>query len=183
MRSTASCKAAALIVLFCAASFAATPTRLRIDLNGVWQFRLDPTGVGEREHWYTSDRTFPDSIQVPGCWQAQGFGAPSGILRRQYSGVAWYRKSIAIPASWREKRVTLRIGGALRIAELFVNGKAAGRHDGMTAPFEFDISDAIHPGAENSISLRVSNPGSTPGESPDKQIPSQPTGSLNYIGN
>ena len=93
MKSTASCKGA-LIGLFCAAAFAATPMRLRIDLNGAWQFRLDPGVVGEREQWYAAPVAFPDSIQVPGCWQAQGFGKPSGILGHQFAGTAWYRKSV-----------------------------------------------------------------------------------------
>ena len=142
-----------------------------MDLDGAWQFRLD------------SQAAFTGSIHVPGCWQAQGVGERSGILRHDYSGTAWYQKSVSIPSTWKDKRITLRIGGALRITELFVNGKPAGRHDGMSAPFEFDISDAIRPGASNTITLKISNPGNPPGESPDKQSPSQPTGMLNYIGN
>ena len=152
-------------------ALAAESGRPRIDLNGAWQFRLD------------SEAGFDHTIRVPGCWQAQGFGEQSGILRHHYAGSAWYRRSVPVPQSWKDKRITLRIGGALRIAELFVNAAPAGRHDGMSAPFEFDVSDAIRPGAVNEISLKISNPGVTPGESPDKQMASQPTGMLNYIGN
>src|ERR1700693_1164011 len=105
MKSTASCKgvarSVAIVTLVCAGAFAANPVRLRMDLNGAWQFRLDPGGVGQREQWYGSQVEFPDSIQVPGCWQAQGFGEPSGILRHQYAGTAWYRKQVSIPESWK----------------------------------------------------------------------------------
>ena len=146
-------------------------SRVRIELGGAWQFRLD------------SEAGFSRTIQVPGCWQAQGVGERSGILRHDYEGAAWYQRAIPIPESWKGKRIVLRIGGALRITELFVNGKPAGRHDGMSAPFAFDISDAIRPGSSNTITLKISNPGNQPGESPDKQTPNRPTGMLNYIGN
>lgn len=161
----------ALAVLFCGAAPAAGAGRPRIDLNGAWQFRLD------------SEPSFSRMIQVPGCWQAQGVGERSGVLRHDYAGTAWYQRTVSIPASWEGKRVCLRIGGALRITELFVNGEPAGRHDGMSAPFEFDISGAARPGGSNTIALKISNPGNPPGESPDKQAPSRPTGMLNYIGN
>jgi beta-galactosidase len=172
MKSTACCSRAVWFAVWIyAVAFAENPPRARIDLNGAWQFRLD------------SQAAFARSIQVPGCWQAQGVGEQSGILRHHYAGTAWYRKTVSIPESWKGKRVTLRIGGALRIAELFMNGKPGGSHDGMSAPFEFDVTDVVRAGASNIIDLRISNPGNPPGESPDKQIPSQPAGMLNYIGN
>ena len=169
--------------LLCGIMFGAAKARDKIDLNGTWEFRLDPQSQGDTERWYSQQARFTDSIQVPGCWQAQGFGTRSGILRNDYSGPAWYRKAVEIPASWRNRRVTIRIGGALRIVELFVNGVPAGTHDGMSAPFTFDISDSIRAGAHNSIAIKVTNPGQVPGESPDKQAGSRPTGMLNYIGN
>lgn len=145
--------------------------RLGIDLNGSWQFRLD------------SEADFARVIQVPGCWQAQGVGKPAGILRHDYEGVAWYQRVVPVPPSWNGKRIVLRVGGALRDTELFVNGKPAGRHKGMSAPFEFEISSAVRPGADNTIELKVSNPGKQHEASPDKQIPNYPTGMLNYIAN
>jgi beta-galactosidase len=162
---------AAIVILFCGAAFANDAGRPRIDLNGAWQFRLD------------SEAGFARKIQVPGCWQAQGVGERSGILRNDYEGAVWYQRAVSIPDSWAGKRIVMRIGGALRVTELFVNGKPAGRRDGMSAPFEFDISHDIEPGASNTIALKISNPGNQPGESPDKQTPSRPTGMLNYIGN
>lgn len=146
-------------------------SRKRIDLNGSWQFRLD------------SEANFTRTIQVPGCWQAQGVGKRSGILRHNYEGVAWYQREVPVPSSWNGKRMVLRVGGALRDTELFVNGRLAGRHKGMSAPFEFDLSSAIRPGADNMIELKVSNAGNQHLVSPDKQLPNYPSGMLNYIGN
>lgn len=88
-----------------------------------------------------------------------------------------------IPSSWSGKRVTLSIGGALRITELFVNDIAIGTHDGMSAPFAFDVTRAIHAGSKNTIAIKITNLGRQPGESPDEQTGEYPTGMLNYIGN
>lgn len=145
--------------------------RMHIGLNGTWQFRID------------SEPGFSRTIQVPGCWQAQGVGKRSGILRHDYTGAAWYQREVLIPESWKGKRTVLHIGGALRITELFVNEKPIGQHDGMSAPFAFDVTEAIRPGHKNKVALKVSNPGRAPVEPPNKQIPTRPTGMLNYIGN
>ncbi|MFN7993462.1 MAG: glycoside hydrolase family 2 TIM barrel-domain containing protein [Bryobacteraceae bacterium] len=162
---------AAVLALFVTAAASAPPLRPRMDLNGEWEFRTD------------SESGFSRSIRVPGNWQAQGVGASSGILRSDYAGTGWYRRRVTIPESWKGKRIVLRIGGALRITELLVDGKPSGRHEGMSAPFELDVTSPMRGGGEHTILLKVSNPGDLPGESPDKQRASRPTGMLNYIGN
>ena len=58
-----------------------------------------------------------------------------------------------------------------------------GEHEGFSAPFAFDVTDAIRPGGDNVIALRIANPGAVPLEGPREQKPLQPTGMLNYIGN
>jgi hypothetical protein len=157
--------------------------RGRVDLNGSWEFQLDAANEGLAHKWFQTEQPFAHSISVPGAWQAQGFGKPEGNLRHQYAGAAWYRRKIAIPPSWRGRRVTLVIGGAHRRTTAFVNGMEAGKHDGFSAPFSFDVTEAVQPGAENTVVLRIENPQVTIEESPDKQEPALPTGMLNYIAN
>ncbi|PYV00936.1 MAG: hypothetical protein DMG10_19240 [Acidobacteria bacterium] len=175
------------IVLPCILSLSAVmclaAERSRIDLNGTWQFRVDPQNEGEAGRWHSREVPFPRSIEVPGCWQAQGVGEPSGILRHHYAGTAWYRRAVAIPASWQGKVIVLRAGGVLRRASVFVNGARVGEHDGFSTPFEIDIGQAVRPGTDNVIALSVSNAGPSITESPDKQTPDVPTGTLTYIGN
>jgi beta-galactosidase/beta-glucuronidase len=162
---------------------AGTAIRHTLDLNGSWEVRLDPDSSGEGQQWFSGKVPFTELIRVPGCWQAQGFGKRSGILRNDYSGPAWYRKAATILSAWRGRRVVLRIGGVLRITELFVNGERIGIHDGMSAPFSFDVTQSIHAGSKNLIAIKVTNLGKQPGDSPDKQAGNLPTGMLNYIGN
>jgi hypothetical protein len=167
------------ILAFTTSSFAAE--RSRIDLNGQWQFRLDPRSEGEAARWYDGNTAFSDSIQVPGCWQAQGFGERAGIVRNHYVGNAWYRRSVSIASDWKDKVVSLRFGGVSRRATVFINGTRIGEHDGFSAPFELDITRAVRFGAENMIAVRVTNPDPAISESPDKQTPTEPAGMFNYI--
>jgi hypothetical protein len=155
--------------------------RPHIGLNGQWDFRLDPQNVGVSEHWFDTQALFSGSIQVPGSWQAQGYGERAGMLRHQYAGAAWYRKHVKIPADWNGKLVTLRIGGAHRMTRVFVNGVDFGEHNGFNAPFSFDVTRAIRPGEDNIVALRVENPPFDVKASPDKQIATLPVGNLDYI--
>ena len=43
-----------------------------IKQSGIWQFRLDPSDIGESEHW--EQQEFTQTIEIPGILQAQGYG-------------------------------------------------------------------------------------------------------------
>jgi len=162
---------------------AAVTRRERLELNGSWEFGTDPANSGLIERWYAPGKHFPNSITVPGAWQAQGVGKPKGSLRHHYEGVAWYRRTVTVPDSWRSLSTVLRIGGAHRRTIAFVNGAEVGRHDGFSAPFAFDISPVLLPGAKNEIVLRIENPPFSVEAAPPEQVPLYPTGMLNYIAN
>jgi beta-galactosidase len=157
--------------------------RASLPLDGTWSFKQDPQSEGEAQGWATSEIAFPRTILVPGAWQAQGVGEAKGTLRHDYAGVAWYRRTIDVPSAWRGKAVSIRIGGAHRETTVYVNGREVGRHRGFSAPFAFDVTEAIRPGASNVVALRIANPGAVPLEGPREQKGDQPTGMLNYIGN
>ncbi len=172
-----------LLTLIAVSAAAVYGQRATLDLNGAWQFGLDPNDAGERERWFESKRALTDTIQVPGSWQAQGFGTASGNLRHHYVGKAWYKRTVKIPPEWKGRRVTLRIGGAMRFTTVFVNGQPGGRRESLNAPFEFDLTALVRPGEENTLALLVANPATAITESPDAQKATQPTGMLNYIAN
>lgn len=171
------------LVLLCAAPGLCEAARDRVDLNGTWDFRTDPQDDVDARAWSSGAIAPARTIVVPGAWQAQGVGEPRGALRHDYSGVAWYRRTIAVPDAWRGKVVTLRIGGAHRYTTLFVNGTRIGEHRGFSAPFSFDVTEAVRAGGDNVIALRIENPGAAPVEGPREQKPVHPTGMLNYLGN
>jgi hypothetical protein len=48
-----------------------------MDLSGTWAFELDPEDRGLAEGWHT--RALADSIRLPGCLQAQGYGSEIAV--------------------------------------------------------------------------------------------------------
>lgn len=73
-----------------------------------------------------------------------------------YRGPSWYRRTIQIAALKPDRRLVLQFDGAATAADLFVNGRAIGRHEGGHARFRFDITDALVAG-RNMIAVRVEN--------------------------
>jgi len=65
-----------------------------LDLSGEWRFQLDPEDQGESAEWF--DRILPDTIKLPGCLQAQGFGEEISI-RTPWTGTivdrSWFTAS------------------------------------------------------------------------------------------
>jgi sialate O-acetylesterase len=86
-----------------------------IDLEGIWKFRL-----GDDMDYLEPDLDDSNwkSINVPAPWEIQGY--------KDYDGIAWYRKSVYIPASLRDKHLILLMGVIDDLDETFVNGKWVG---------------------------------------------------------
>ena len=72
-------------------------TGLRCRSTALWQFRIDPNDEGASAGWFSADVPFPETIRVPGNWQAQGFGEPRNHLSHDYQGKAWYRRTVTFP--------------------------------------------------------------------------------------
>ena len=115
--------------------------RQLLNLDGIWQFQLDPDDQGERLGWGSERRVLSSTIRVPGVWQTQGFGEPRGQLRHDYQGSVWYSRTFTIPAEWKGRKIWLHIGGVLRRAQIYLNGKKSGSHDGMMTAFKVDLSE------------------------------------------
>ena len=60
-----------LAILLCVAAKPATAAET-LPLAGQWRFALDRRDTGTNENWF--DKTLPDTIQLPGILEAQGYG-------------------------------------------------------------------------------------------------------------
>ncbi len=155
--------------------------REQLDLDGSWEFRLDPQRVGVTERWFEASVPFPDRIRVPGNWQAQGFGSPLRIVRHDYQGQAWYRRTFAVPAAWGGKRVWLRFEGVCNWGEAYVNGRQIGRIETFISPYEFDVTDTVQAGRENVLAVLVDS-GSTDEVQRSKISPLDHQSARGYVG-
>lgn len=98
-------------------------------------------------------------IGVPSCWELQGFGKydygfAKDSVRGKESGL--YKKTFAVPASWKGKGIHIVFEGVMTDAAVKVNGKLAGPvHQGAFYAFKYDISDLLKYGKENLLEVKV----------------------------
>ncbi|HEY9109267.1 MAG TPA: glycoside hydrolase family 2 TIM barrel-domain containing protein, partial [Roseateles sp.] len=72
-----------------------------------------------------------------------------------YRGAAWYRRSLDLKPAGTARRF-LEFDAATLAADVWVNGRHAGRHEGGYARFRFDITPLLQPG-RNVLAVRVDN--------------------------
>ncbi|MFR4416687.1 MAG: hypothetical protein ACLT8E_04510 [Akkermansia sp.] len=96
----------------------------RMIWNRGWEFRLeDEPG---KSGWQT--------VHLP-----HTFSLPYFMSDSFYTGFGSYRRKLVMPEEWQGKKVFLDCGAAFQVAEVKVNGKTAGRHEGgYTASDGFD---------------------------------------------
>jgi len=128
-----------------------TDTRALIDLNGIWNFKLDP-GTGFEERWQETGLTGTMPMAVPSSYQDTGVTAEI----RNHVGWVWYEREFTVPALLRSERMMLRFGSATHTAKVFVNGRLAMEHKGGFTPFEMEMNELLVKG-KNRLTVAVNN--------------------------
>lgn len=104
-------------------------------------------------------------IEVPSCWEQQGFGAYNygrdyktyGRNFRFAEEKGLYKHSFTIPADWKQKNVFIVFEGAMTDAEVKINGQLAGPiHRGAFYRFKYNITDKLQAGKPNVLEVSVS---------------------------
>ncbi len=104
-------------------------------LNGEWRFMTVRKPASQ-------DDAAWEAINVPFCPESR----LSGICRRIAPGETMiYERDFTVPEEWGDRRIILHFGAVDQIAEVFVDGKKAGSHEGGYLPFSMDITDLIRP--------------------------------------
>lgn len=130
-----------------AAAAPAEPRQVRL-INADWRyFKGDPAGADR----VTVDERDWQTVNLP-----HSFSMPYFAASQFYTGYGWYRKQLDLPKALSGKRVFLEFDGVFQVAELFVNGKAAGEHRGGYTGFSLDVTPFAKPG-RNVIAVRVNN--------------------------
>jgi len=170
------------------------PFRQTISLNGKWQYIVDPYETGffdyrykeknetDKEAYWNSDKpkTKTDRIEygyndkysltVPGDWNHQD---PKFLY---YEGTVWYKKSFDVPRRDPSGRVFLYFGAVNYRADVYLNGRKLGMHQGGFTPFNFEIPDTLLKDKGNYLVVRVNNKRGT------DEVPTVNTDWWNYGG-
>ncbi len=141
-----------VLAAVCFAGIGGAEARELQSLDGTWQIVFDPNNEGRERRWVRSEH-FPEAqardITVPGCWE---------LTEKDYEGVAFYRRTFRVPASWKGKVVRLQFDAVNFRTEVWLNDVAVGVHEGGFTPFEFRIDGLLRFDAENTLILRVVGP-------------------------
>ena len=149
-----------------------------INLNGTWKFKYvagTSSGPGSSE-FQAKDYNDSgwDTIRVPLSWEMANYGkpvytnvgypfqdkAPNANVGWEEYGVTdhnatgFYRRTITIPETWKDKRVFVHFDGVYSATVVWVNGKYVGYSQDSNTDAEFDITDFVTTG-DNQLSVRV----------------------------
>lgn len=133
-----------------------------INLNGLWEYSIVP-----RQSVEEFPAGFQGTILVPFAVESSLSGVGKQVGK---DNVLWYKKTIDIPLHYRKGQVLLHFGAVDWAADVFVNGKKIGSHEGGFDPFSFDISGLLKKGTKQDIAVRVWDPSDDGPQPRGKQI-------------
>ncbi|MFG6432915.1 polysaccharide deacetylase family protein [Roseateles sp. LYH14W] len=127
---------------------AAQAARTVTPLDGPWRFnRSDVPGAAEPAF----DDAAWAAVTLPHTWNVPDGESGGGT----YRGAGWYRRVLDIQPGAAQRRL-LEFDGATLAADVWVNGRHAGRHEGGYARFRLDVTPLLQPG-RNLLAVRVDN--------------------------
>jgi beta-galactosidase len=169
-------------LLFAGACITLTVTRLsaadspreHLSLDANWKFHLGDdwpdalsfvnsgTGSGPAAahfadaYWRTVNLPHDWAVELPFDSTADGSHGfkPLGA-KYPTNSIAWYRRTFELQKKDAGKRIWLTFDGVMHDATVWVNGWLVRRHEGGYYPFREDITDVVHFGGQNTISVRA----------------------------
>lgn len=139
-----------LAALLLSGTGGAQAQRTQTALDGAWRFHRADLPEAARPDF---DDGAWSQVALPHTWNVAD-GEVGGAF---YRGAGWYRRAIDRPATARPAaRQFIEFDGATLAADVWINGRHAGRHEGGYARFRLDITALLQPG-RNLLAVRVDN--------------------------
>ena len=117
------------------------------NLNGDWNFELDPGSSWEERGLYKNVASYSRHIQVPFCPESK----LSGIEYKDFMNSVWYYREVELEESQLQGRVILHFGAVDYMATIYINGTKCGSHKGGYVSFAVDITEHVKAGTNTII--------------------------------
>ncbi|MEY3846539.1 MAG: hypothetical protein RJA66_806 [Actinomycetota bacterium] len=130
-----------------------TATRELLNLDGLWDFKVDFNGEGFNQNW--AAKPLDTKLQAPVPASYNDLFADTAI--RNHVGWVFYQRNVRVPRGFAGERVNVRVDSATHEGIVFVNGKEVARHVGGYMPFSADITDHVKAGEEFNLTIAVNN--------------------------
>jgi beta-galactosidase/beta-glucuronidase len=122
------------------------------NLNGLWEYAIVPKDQDEPV-------SYRGKILVPFAIESALSGVGKTVGK---DSTLWYRTFFVLPAGVRAPKkngtILLHFGAVDWRAEVFINGKSAGIHEGGYDPFTFDITSLVTKGKRQQLAVKVWDP-------------------------
>ena len=115
-----------------------------------------------------------EPVNLPHTVRLEPVNASGG---RNYQGVCWYQKHVAILPEWSGKTVRIVFQGAMQVADVWLDGKHLTTHYGGYLPFALDISHYVESANNQTAVLTVRLDNSDNPEVP----PGKPQNQLDFV--
>jgi beta-galactosidase len=116
-----------------------------------WEY-LQGTLGGPWEAWHSEEVATWQPVAMPHCFNAYDGCDPDVPY---YRGNGWYRAHVPIANPYKGGRTLLHFEGAGQVTTAYVGEALAGKHVGGYDEFVFDITDLIHPFAQNAAGVPI----------------------------
>ncbi|MCQ8187773.1 sugar-binding domain-containing protein [Streptomyces rugosispiralis] len=123
------------------------------DLGGPWQFAHDDEDRGRADRWMDPATSAPFTRTVTVPYPPES--AASGVADTDFHPVLWYRRTIDVPRPAAGRRLLLHFGAVDHRAEVWLNGRLVGRHEGGHTGFTCDLTDAVDRDGEQTVVVRA----------------------------
>jgi beta-galactosidase len=137
---------------------AQAPPRIRESFDFGWRFlRGDAPGAPEPAFSDASWR----SLDLPHDWSIEGPFSPNessgGAGGHAPTGIGWYRKRFRLPASHKDRRISIEFDGVYQNSEVWMNGQYLGQRPYGYISFAYDLTSHLNAGGDNVIAVKVDN--------------------------
>lgn len=133
-------------------------------LSGTWQFMPEASRSNHRRIVSSQDRPLKiqptkqlpklpqqqwQDIKVPANWWLEG---------QDLDGIVWYKHQFKTTPNLQDKLVKLVFSGVDYTADVWLNGRYLGFHEGYFQPFSFLINEQLNSQGDNELIVRVNSP-------------------------
>ncbi len=141
--------------------------RLTQSLNGPWVKKRIPAhhalSLSQRTPQVIQElqNESPDAFVSPlngSIWQNHDVPGVENPAPDRYQDGVWYQRNVEIPITFSDRRILLHFGAVNYIADIWMDGKWIGYHEGGSTPFSLDATHFLTPGKISSLVVRVDNP-------------------------
>jgi len=140
-------------------SFLQAQVRTVTDFNAGWKFYLGNDSTASNEKYVDASWRV---LNLPHDWSIESDFIKDAPATNQGGslpgGIGWYRKAFVVPASTKDKNVSIEFDGVYQNSEVWINGHYLGKRPNGYVSFEYELSPYLKFGTEkNIVAVKVDN--------------------------